>query len=52
MAKSFHAGFPVIVSLVAPTSLAVTLAEKADITLVGLPRGTEATVFAHPERLQ
>ena len=51
MAKAYHAGSYVVTSLAAPTSLAVTLAEKAGLTLIGLLAAKNMTIYAHPERV-
>lgn len=49
--KAAKAGVPVIASLTIPTSLAVELATRAGITLVGRAGSRRATVFTHRERL-
>jgi FdhD protein len=36
----------------APTSLAVTLAKQAGVTLIGFMRDASYVVYAHPERLR
>jgi FdhD protein len=45
------AGIPVLAAVSRPTSLAIGLAERANITLVGLLRGRSANVYSHPARL-
>jgi len=52
MNKVNRLGVPVIVSRGAPTSLAVELAEKTGITLVGFARGGSANIYSHPERIK
>jgi len=42
---------PVIVSPGAPTDLAVNLAKKLGITIVGFVRGKRMNVYSHPERI-
>ncbi len=51
VAKAAIAGFPVMVAVSAPTSLAVDLAERAGITLVGFARPGSCTVYTHPQRV-
>ena len=52
VAKAYHAGCRIMAAVSAPTSLAVKLAEKAAITLIGFLRGDKMNVYTHPERLQ
>jgi FdhD protein len=49
--KTAAAGIPLLAAVSRPTSLAIQLAEKANITLVGLLRGRSANVYSHPARL-
>jgi FdhD protein len=49
--KTAVAGIPVLAAVSRPTSLAIALAEQANITLVGLLRGRSANVYSHPARL-
>ncbi|HEV2064422.1 MAG TPA: formate dehydrogenase accessory sulfurtransferase FdhD [Thermoanaerobaculia bacterium] len=49
--KAYTAGIPVLASVSAPSSLAVELAEKAGLTLVGFLRGRRYNVYAHPRRV-
>ncbi|MFN7915619.1 MAG: formate dehydrogenase accessory sulfurtransferase FdhD [Vicinamibacterales bacterium] len=49
--KAWCAGIPVVVSVSAPTSLAVRLAEDAGITLAGFVRGTGLNIYTHPSRI-
>lgn len=51
VAKALVAGFPVIVSVSAPTSLAVETADAAGLTLVGFARHGTFTVYSHPDRI-
>ena len=44
--KAWAAGFSALVSVSAPSSLAVTTAERAGLVLVGFARGGRATVYA------
>jgi len=50
--KAFLAGIPVLVSVSAPSTLAIDLAAETGMTLVGFVRGTTFNVYAHPERIE
>ena len=49
--KCAFAGVPLIVAIGAPTSLAIDLAERAGITLVGFARGDRFNVYTEPSRV-
>ncbi len=49
--KCARAGLELIAAVSAPTSLAVTAAERAGITLCCFVRGARAAVYTHPHRL-
>jgi len=49
--KAAVAQVAVLAGVSAPTSLAVRLADRMGITLVGFVRGTRANVYTHPNRL-
>ncbi len=49
--KAALAGVAIIVAIGAPTSLAIELAESANITLVGFARGTRFNVYTEPSRV-
>ena len=49
--KAAMFGAAVVVAVSAPTALAVRLAERAGITLVGIARADGFEVFTHPERI-
>ena len=42
---------PVIVSRSAPTSLAITLAEKIGLTVIGFLRGKRCNIYTHSQRV-
>ncbi|WP_420409329.1 formate dehydrogenase accessory sulfurtransferase FdhD [Hoeflea sp.] len=49
--KAVIAGAGLLIAVSAPTALAVTTAEAAGLTLVGLARGTEFEIFSRPDRI-
>lgn len=49
--KALAAGVSIIVSVGAPSSLAIDLAEQFGITLVGFARKSRFNIYAHPERI-
>ncbi|WP_311208598.1 MULTISPECIES: formate dehydrogenase accessory sulfurtransferase FdhD [unclassified Aeromicrobium] len=49
--KAAMAGVPVLAAVSAPSSLAVDLADRLGVTLVGFSRGTTFNVYTHPERV-
>ena len=50
--KAVLAGLPLVVSPSAPTHLAVELARRLGITVVGFARGTRLSVYSEVWRLQ
>jgi FdhD protein len=50
--KAFLAGIPVLVSVSAPSTLAIDLAVETGMTLVGFVRGDGFNVYSHPQRVQ
>ncbi|PYB68850.1 formate dehydrogenase accessory sulfurtransferase FdhD [Thermoplasma sp. Kam2015] len=49
--KAFIAGFPIVASVSAPSSLAVQVAESMGITLICFLRNDRFNVYSHPERI-
>jgi FdhD protein len=49
--KCARAGIELITAISAPTSLAIEVAERCEITLCAFVRETRATVFTHPGRV-
>jgi FdhD protein len=49
--KSYRAGIPILLSVSAPSSMAVDTCIQFGITLAAFCRGEHATVYAHPERI-
>ncbi|MGH9253191.1 MAG: formate dehydrogenase accessory sulfurtransferase FdhD [Vicinamibacterales bacterium] len=49
--KAFLGGLPLVAAVSAPSSLAIELAERTGITLLGFVRGDRFNLYAHPERV-
>ncbi|GHO43758.1 formate dehydrogenase accessory sulfurtransferase FdhD [Ktedonospora formicarum] len=49
--KALQAHIPYVIAISAPSSLAVELAEKSNITLVGFLRGHSLNIYTHAERV-
>lgn len=49
--KAAVAGVPVLAAVGAPSSLAVSTAERVGMTLVGFLRGSRLNVYSHPRRV-
>lgn len=49
--KALLARIPCVAAISAPSSLAVELAQKSGITLIGFLRGHSMNVYTHPERI-
>lgn len=50
--KAVKAGLPMLASRSAPTDLAVELARKLSLTLIGFVRGRRLNIYATPERVR
>lgn len=50
--KALRARVPMVVAVGAPSSLAVDLAERFGITLVGFARGERFNIYTHPRRIE
>ena len=50
--KAIMLGVPIVASVSAPSSLAIELAERFNVALVGFVRGNRANVYAHGWRLK
>jgi FdhD protein len=49
--KSARIGAAIVISRTSPTSISILLAEQMGITLIGYARGSQFTVYSHPERI-
>ncbi|MCP5156658.1 MAG: formate dehydrogenase accessory sulfurtransferase FdhD [Ectothiorhodospiraceae bacterium] len=49
--KAVTAGVRVLVAVSAPTTLAIQIAERANLTLAAFARGHRLNVYTHPERI-
>ncbi len=49
--KCRNVNIPIIATKGVPTTLAVEMAEKAGVTIVGLVRGKNMVIYSHPERI-
>jgi FdhD protein len=49
--KAAAAGVPILMAVGAPSSLAIDLAERAGLTLIGFARPTEFNIYTHPWRI-
>jgi FdhD protein len=49
--KTASAGVGLLAAISAPTALAVRMAEEAGMALAGFARGTQATLYAHADRI-
>ncbi|MGE4218645.1 MAG: formate dehydrogenase accessory sulfurtransferase FdhD [Alphaproteobacteria bacterium] len=49
--KTVTFGCPVLVAVSAPTSLAITLAQRSRLTVAAFARGSRLNLYAHPQRI-
>lgn len=50
--KAIRANVPILVSRAAPTNMAVEIAKKSTITLIGFLRGQRLNIYSQPERIK
>jgi FdhD protein len=50
--KAARIGATLVISRTSPTSMSILLAEQAGILLIGYARGSQFSVYTHPERIQ
>ncbi|MEW6102395.1 MAG: quinolinate synthase NadA [bacterium] len=50
--KAMNAGIPIIISRSSPTDLAISLADKAGITMIGFARGKRMNVYTNESRVK
>lgn len=50
--KAAQVGIPLLAAISAPTSLAIAVADSANLCLVGFARGRHCAVYSHPQRLR
>jgi FdhD protein len=51
MKKMVRSGIPIVVTIAAPTTLAVAEAVDYGVTLVGFVRGRQFNIYSHPDRI-
>jgi FdhD protein len=51
VSKCARWGIPIIASRAAPTDLAIEIAQKTGVTLVGFVRGDSLNVYTHEQRI-
>ena len=49
--RSYYAGFDLLTAISAPTGLAVRIADKADVTLLGFVRDEQFVAYSHVDRV-
>lgn len=52
VAKTIQMGIPILVSLSAPTSIGVRMAEAFGLTLIGFARGKRFNIYTSPNRIE
>ncbi len=51
VSKAIRMGLPILASVSAPTALAVQLADRFNLTVIGYLRGGHMTIYTHPQRI-
>ncbi len=51
MSKAICAGIPIVITIAASTTMAVTAAVNHGVTLVGFARGRKFNIYSHPHRI-
>ena len=49
--KSVKAGIPIVISKSAPTDMAINLAKKLNVTLIGFARGQRFNVYSNEKNI-
>lgn len=49
--KALRAGIPILAAVSAPTTMALTLAQELNLTLVGFARDQRLNIYTHPQRV-
>jgi FdhD protein len=49
--KTVRAGIPILAAVSAPTSMALSLAQELNLTLIGFARQNNLNIYTHPQRV-
>ncbi|MEW6388822.1 MAG: formate dehydrogenase accessory sulfurtransferase FdhD [Thermodesulfobacteriota bacterium] len=50
--KTVRAGIPILAAVSAPTSMALSLAQELNLTLIGFARQNNLNIYTHPQRVR